>query len=307
MILNDILICVECKVPLQLDMPCENCGRAYRKLNGIPIYLTEANSVFKENDYFLSTKSVNSWKSLIKKIVPSISVNLSRKKVLRSYYNEFYNSFKKVLVVGSGNQKSEFEKQFSHLSNFFFVYVDIDINAEVDLFCDANSLPFRNSSFDFVVVTAVLQHVSEPVVVVQEIYRVLNRGGRVYSEYAFLQHVIEGGYDFSRLTLVGHQRLFNRFSVLKSGIVAGPATLLIWYLENLFLLFFTNSNVRLVIKVLIRIGLFWIKYFDYVLVRFKGASDSASCTYIYASKVDDPIDDKTIIDSYQGNKGLKHV
>lgn len=304
---DDIIMCVDCKTAGLINNTCKSCAREYKILNGVPIYLTKSNTVFREEQYFTSLLDSNYKLINFKKIIPSISVNLSRKKILNEYCNEFKNTKKNILVLGSGNQKSQFKVEYSKFYNLNFVYVDVDINSEVDYYCDAHNLPFIDSCFDLVIVTAVLQHVPNPSLVVEEIYRVLNCEGRVYSEYAFLQHVIEGGYDFSRLTLVGHQRLFNFFTVIKSGLVAGPATVFLWYVENLFILFLPNGYLKLIMKTLIRIPLFWIKYLDYIFVHFKGSIDNASCTYLYAVKQKNSVDDSVIINSYYGNKQLKHV
>lgn len=49
----------------------------------------------------------------------------------------------------------------------------------IDYVCDATAIPVPNGSFDAVLCTEMLEHVPDPVAVVQELARVLNPGGRL--------------------------------------------------------------------------------------------------------------------------------
>ena len=89
------------------------------------------------------------------------------------------------------------------------------------LVTDAHKLPFEDGVFDGVWVQAVLEHVLEPATIVDEIYRVLRRGGLVYAETPFMQQVHERAYDFSRFTQSGHRWLFKRFSEINAGPIGG--------------------------------------------------------------------------------------
>jgi len=187
------------------------------------------------------------------------------------------------------------------------VYTDIDLGADVDIFCDGHDLPFVDGSFDAVITTAVLEHVLYPERVALEIGRVLRTGGVLYSELPFMQQVHEGAYDFTRYSLSGHRRLFRQFAELQSGMAAGPATALVWAIENFALAFFSGRHARLMAKVVVRCLFFWLKYFDYLLVRRPEAMDGASCTFFLGIKSDKPVDDADIIRHYVGAKHLQHV
>jgi SAM-dependent methyltransferase len=188
------------------------------------------------------------------------------------------------------------------------VYSDIDTSAAVDLFCDAHELPFVDQVFHGVIATAVLEHVLYPERVVAEIYRVLVEGGLVYSEIPFMQQVHEGAYDFTRYTLSGHRRLFNQFQEVASGLIAGPATAMVWTIENLALCFAPHHILQLCIKTGVRFLFFWLKYLDYLLKDVPQAMDSASATYFLGSK-NPPLktSDKAIIDRYIGAKRPDHL
>jgi SAM-dependent methyltransferase len=58
-------------------------------------------------------------------------------------------------------------------------YVGVDIDMRPDVFASATHLPFREGSFDGVVMMDVLEHVDDVGSAVGELWRVLNRGGRL--------------------------------------------------------------------------------------------------------------------------------
>lgn len=106
------------------------------------------------------------------------------------------------------------------------INVDPAPTSSAEIFCDGHDLPFRDGTFDAVIVQAVLEHVLDPHRCVAEIHRVLQPDGLVYSETPFMQQVHMKGVDFTRYTHVGHRRLFREFAELESGVVAGPGTAL---------------------------------------------------------------------------------
>jgi hypothetical protein len=122
-----------------------------------------------------------------------------------------------------------------------------------------------------------------------------------------MQQVHEGAYDFTRYTLSGHRRLLRSFREIDSGLVAGPATALVWALENLALACVSRPRLRSLSKVVIRLGFAWIKYFDYLLERRPEAMDGASCTFFLGEKSDCSVPDRDIIARYVGAKHLSHV
>ena len=211
-----------------------------------------------------------------------------------------------VLVVGGGRQRQWLYERLGSGDKVRMVYSDIDVSADVDLFCDGHDLPFVDSVFDAVITTAVLEHVLYPERVAEEIHRVLKVGGLLYSELPFMQQVHEGAYDFTRYTLSGHRRLFNGFAEIDSGMVAGPGTSLVWAIENFVLAFLSRAALRKAAKALMRIAFSWLKYADNLLVNRPEAMDGASCTYFFGRKIEEKIPDVDIISRYVGAKHLKH-
>jgi SAM-dependent methyltransferase len=271
--------------------------------------LRHDNDVFQLDAYIQpAQKKIKRPGGWIVNLIPDPSINLSRERVL-AVLGKLLTTKKpaKVLVIGSGSQRLILENMIGIGEDLQLICSDIDIDADVDLFCDGHELPFVAESFDAVVTTVVLEHVMYPERVAAEIHRVLKCGGFLYSEMPFMQQVHEGAYDFTRYSLSGHRRLFNGFSEIESGMVAGPATTLVWSIENFFLAFVSNSKLRLVIKSIIRLVFAWIKYIDLLLEKRPEAMDGASCTYFLGAKSKEKIRDDAIIARYLGAKHLSHV
>lgn len=312
-ILN-LLACVKCNngkiinaySKVKAYLKCDYCGTAFELSNGIPVLMHPDNKIFEPHNYQNIRKKKQ---SILGNFFPSPSVNLSRKRILYNIESELIKTKLsiKILVVGCGNQNAELNQLFGKYSFIDIIYCDVDPNADVTLFCDAHNLPFINSVFDCVITTAVLEHVLYPEVVASEILRVMKRGAYLYSEIPFMQQVHEGAYDFTRFTMSGHRRLFNLISEIESGLVAGPATAFIWATEYLFISFTSKHSVQKLIKFIIRPFIFWIKYFDYILVRYPQSLDSASCTFLFGIKSENKISDIDIIKNYNGVNITSHA
>jgi SAM-dependent methyltransferase/uncharacterized protein YbaR (Trm112 family) len=288
---------------------CGYCEMHYPVVHGCPVLLRSDNAVFCLEDYKHVPPSVkdNGERRLVN-LIPSPSINLASERILgrvRELLSRRQNAT--VLVVGGGCQRKWLGERLCAGGPIRLIYSDIDVCADVDLFCDAHDLPFIEGVFDAVIATAVLEHVFCPERVAAEIHRVLKVGGVLYSELPFMQQVHEGAYDFTRYTLSGHRRLFNGFSELESGMVAGPATALVWALESFALAFVRRSILRMVTKAIVRIVFGWLKHFDRLLVSRPEAMDGASCTYFLGIKNDDYIPDTDIIARYVGAKHLLHT
>jgi Methyltransferase domain len=200
----------------------------------------------------------------------------------------------RVLIVGGGIVGSVMN-DFYNNPHISIVSFDIYASPHVQFIADAHNIPLPDSSFDAVIIQAVLEHVLEPNTVVSEMHRVLKDGGIVYAETPFLQHVHEGAYDFTRYTESGHRYLFKNFEMIKSGVVAGAGTQLMWAIDNFFRGLFRSKQLGKVIK----LGFFWLQYFDRLIPESYNI-DSASCVFFMGIKVDSQMPLKSIITHYKG-------
>ena len=286
---------------------CQSCLATFPVFDNRPVLIRDDNEIFPLNSYRATYSTQRGNESSLGRLVPGPSVNLARKRVLtilRERLRKVGES--SVLVVGGGRQRRGLDECLSLAAPSAMVYIDIDQHADVDVFCDAHELPYFDRCFDAVVTTAVLEHVLYPEVVASEIRRVLKLNGLLYSEVPFMQQVHEGAYDFTRYTLSGHRRLFNGFKEIESGMVAGPATALVWAIENFALAFVVRSMQRRATKALVRFSFGWLRYFDHLLVNRPEAMDGASCTFFFGLKIEGRVPDKDIVAHYVGAKHVQH-
>ena len=180
------------------------------------------------------------------------------------------------LVVGSGTTTSASNQ----------VNLDIDQFANVDVVASALDIPFNDNTFKLVWNTAVLEHVRDPIRVVDEMYRVMKPGGYVYTELPFIAHFHAYPNDFQRYTMEGLKVLFKNFDVVEAGVCVGPGSAFTAIAADWFELFsfshnrFINGIFRLVPLVLL-----WpLKYADYLLLKNDRAHEVSMGLYILCRK-----------------------
>ena len=301
-----MLRCPRCRSPLkQSDGACacdsRDCaiGAPFPNSRGLPAIVDFDRSVLGQADLSKET-------GVLKRNPPRPLVTFVRRHLLP--YNEragrnaerFLAELRKqsgaptILVVGGGAIGSGAEALYS-APDVRLVAFDLYASENVQLIADAHHMPFAGEAFDGVWVQAVLEHVLEPQVVVDEIARVLREGGLVYAETPFLQAVHEGPYDFTRFTDSGHRWLFRRFELIDSGAVLGPFAQLLWSINQSVRALFRSATAGLVAQLLF----FWLKYLDR-LVPDGEARDGASALFLLARKSASSISPRDAVLYYRG-------
>lgn len=299
------IICPSCNKELasvNKKIICNYCDLLFPTIKEKIVLVSKENQLFPLSDYsenHYNKKITPQNKNFFKNFIPSPSVNLSQKRVLKKLLKSL-SSIKqdyKILVLGCANQKNKLNKIFK--KNNSLILSDISLNSDCNIIFDIHNIPFKSNTFDAVITTAVLEHVYNPEEAVNEIFRVLKKDGVVYSEMPFIQQVHEGAYDFTRLSMVGHHKLFKKFENIEDGIVAGPATALYWSIENLLIAFSSSIVVRNTMKAISRLFFSWVKYLDYIICLNRKSLDGASCTYILAKKSNKIRTALEVIDCYE--------
>ncbi|MFZ2500425.1 MAG: methyltransferase domain-containing protein [Minisyncoccia bacterium] len=90
-----------------------------------------------------------------------------------------------------------------------YVTMDIEPGPNVSIVGSIEDIPADAESFDTVVCTQVLEHVPHPTRAVQEMHRVLKRGGHVVITVPQMNELHEEPRDFFRYTSFGLERLFE--------------------------------------------------------------------------------------------------
>jgi SAM-dependent methyltransferase len=119
--------------------------------------------------------------------------------------------WKKVLVVGVGNDP--YRDLFGELEQYIRMDTFVD-KERVDVVADGHYLPFRQSSFDCIMVIEVLEHLEHPEKFVDEAYRVLNSTGSIFLTIPFMFHEHGDPSDFWRPTRYALENVFSKFSKL---------------------------------------------------------------------------------------------
>lgn len=277
------------------------CGSAFPVVDGVPVLINAANSLFSPDDYVgRSAAAAEPEKPLGRRLLPEITANVA---AARNYarFAELVGArpAARVLVVGGRIAGEGIEALLRHPA-IEVVETDVSFGPRTAIICDGHDLPFADGSFDGVVVQAVLEHVLDPHRCVDEIHRVLAPGGVVYAETPFMQQVHAGRYDFTRFTHLGHRRLFRRFEEVDSGAACGPGTALAWSYQYFLTSFVESAGLRRAVLAFARGTSFFLKYFDRYLVRRAGAIDAASAFYFLGRRAETPLDDRELIKLYRG-------
>ena len=303
----EILACPCCGASLtrnKSELRCTNpaCFSRFPVVGDVPILLNERTSTFQINRYLTPERPgrITALRAQARKYLPRIGANLVAKENYRQFRELLLGNSPdpKVLVIGGAEMGAGMaELQGSSIS---IIETDVVLGSRTQIICDAATLPFVAASVDGVIIQAVLEYVMDPAVCVREIHRVLKPGGLVYSEMPFMQQVHGGKYDFTRLTHSGHRRLYRHFAEITSGACAGPGMVLAWSVQQFFLGFVQLHAAREIVRLGAACSLFWLKYFDYFLIRQKGALDGASGTFFLGTKTDDVLSDQDLLKSYRG-------
>ena len=143
-------------------------------------------------------------KSFLRRLLPTAHRILLIKKII-PLINKLTG---KILVVGAGYWPTI--DQFSKDTSVTFS----DINTsypQVSIYADAHDLPFKDKSFNSLISLEVFEHLYNPNLASEEIYRVLTNNGKAIISIPFMFRIHGNPNDFQRLTKDGIQILFKKF------------------------------------------------------------------------------------------------
>jgi len=233
----------------------------YTLKKGVPVFLDD----LRESSEGLSVDSLDwsrskGWISL-RRIFGAPKANLTQKpRVLKKMVSDKDSL---TLNIGSSSKKA-----YPNSIN-----LDIGLFNGVDVVADGKALPFEDGSFDNVLIECVLEHIDEAEKVINESYRVLKKGGRIFVSLPFMFVFHGSPDDYNRYTMNGLIRRFELagFKVERTGLSSGPGSTLSQTLRYFFANLFSFGS-----RTLYSIGLhvfgwltFWIRYFDLVLNNTK--------------------------------------
>ncbi|MCD6521287.1 methyltransferase domain-containing protein [Candidatus Calescamantes bacterium] len=276
--LPEYLVSPCCKGDLKEEedsLICENCGNIFPIEDGIPILHKEIDDPWKRHqketyDRFMREFSLN---PSLPQIVATdnwglkIAGNL-KVIALRNLLDALIERKGKVLDVGCG--RGEILNKICAHYDMKGVGLDISIEAIKIARCynpltneywvgDAESLPFRDNSFDLVISLDTLEHLSNPLTALEEMVRVLKPGGKllVYTlnkKQLFTWHCFLRLITFRRLGVdKGHlddhdpEKFLDANEVKKLLETKGMTKLKITYFDTFFTLAF-NELLYLILQ-----------------------------------------------------------
>jgi len=280
------LRCVNCYGPINSELRCDRCGTQFeRAATGAPILMTAADRIRfgvllhrdagtrMQAEY--SRRRLKGWKRWLRKLYPPEPVYVNPSAPPLPAARPGLN-----LWIGGGGLE---------LSGF--VNVDVAPVAGVDVIANASRLPFAEASCDSIACLALLEHVSDPERVVEEIHRVLKSGGEAQVVVPFCHPYHPYPADYSRFSRERLADLFKNFSEFESGIRTGPTVTMLTFLTyyvKIFLPVHGGSPVRRALNRIIVGAVGWaifpLKYLDAWMNRLPTAHVLANHLYVIARK-----------------------
>jgi len=166
------------------------------------------------------------------------------------------------------------------------INVDLFPFAGVDIVADATDLPLENESVDFMINTALLEHVRDPQLLVLEMKRVLVKGGVAFCYVPFIVPYHAAPVDFFRWTASGAREFFSAIGDVQIGVGAGPTSAMLWVLQEWLALVLSCGSKTLHDLILLALMplTFPIKWVDRLLEHHQSADKIASGFFIVVKK-----------------------
>lgn len=152
-----------------------------------------------------------------------------------------------ALVLDAGAGEGQFKHYFSHTQ-----YIGLDLAVgdntwnyyDLDVLGDLRQLPFSDQAIDAAVCIQTLEHVNEPMQVINEIGRVLKPGGRLYLSAPMCWHQHQKPHDYFRYTSFGFRYLIenSQMKVIEMRPMGGYFWFLSFNFQMLHVWLFPKPN-----------------------------------------------------------------
>lgn len=136
----------------------------------------------------------------------------------------------RVLNAGCGNRDISAYLKQHHATDV--ENCDIQSSIPDAIICDLTSVPKEAARYDAILCNAVLEHVPNPIAVMQEFHRLLKDDGNLIISVPFLQPYHHSPTDFRRFTIEGLHQLSSQtgFTIKKISAVHSLAQTIGWIL-----------------------------------------------------------------------------
>lgn len=172
---------------------------------------------------------------------------------------------KNGIVLDAGAGECQYKKYFNEQT---YIGIDLAVGEKqwnygnLDIISNMENLPFRDDSFDSILCIQVLEHVKEPQIILNELYRVLKKNGYLYASVPQGWCVHQAPFDYYRYTNYGIKYLLEKADFKVDCI--NPTTGYFGYLANR-LLFFPKFTFWTIKNKFLRLLLLPLELFSYIL------------------------------------------
>jgi SAM-dependent methyltransferase len=175
-----------------------------------------------------------------KNIVTIAKLIFQNKSPIRIFHNIFLETIQiedRVLDLGCGNHSSYLNFIKKNKANIFFAdktikkgknFIKVDLEKKINI---------KDSSFDNILLFNVLEHIHNYQNLINEIYRILNNGGKLEIFVPFMHRFHSDPYDYFRPTHEYLQKIFIKsgFEDIKINIIGlGPFAVISEILHQYF-------------------------------------------------------------------------
>ncbi|NRA96229.1 MAG: methyltransferase domain-containing protein [Planctomycetes bacterium] len=255
MSLRELLVCPVTREPLQQEGSALRTagGRTYELRGGVPILLPDDEPLVVHETELMVREGYQD-------IVQFMIDSLPRDRI--------------VLDVGSGNRDVDDPR---------IVRIDPCLSPHVDVVGDVHALPLPDESIDLVHASAVFEHLKQPFVAAQEIWRVLRPGGYVMADCNFVYPFHGYPAVFFNASAEGMRQLFAQFTELH--LMVAP-----WQMPSFALEAVCNEYLRLFkpqteeedafVQAMRELGRFPVRAFDQRFDQASAQRVAAGTTYL---------------------------
>ncbi len=283
-----LLVCPVTHLPLKIDRKNSRLStpegeRSYPLLEGdVPVLLVDADSMAayaadskKMNDEYKAgfTSVTTQLTKLSQRFMPEFRAEESQQALARVLDQQPDNAL--CISIGGGPRRTR----------DLLVNINVGPYPNVEVVADAHLLPYADHSIDAIYCEAVLEHLSDPVQAVREMFRVIKPGGEVFAATPFMQAYHGYPHHYQNFTLTGHTHLFRSlgFTIIDSGTCLGPLYTMV-NLTSKFIKYFFPNIIALPLMVVWNLFGVLIRPFDLLLNKHKNSHMLASATYLVARK-----------------------
>lgn len=136
---------------------------------------------------------------------------------------EYYKPAMRGVVIDLGGKaiqkRGSFQPPEDPATSWFYVNIAPEIKPNV--LADVTAVPMQNDCADCILCNEVLEHLKNPADCVQEVRRLLHKGGIAFISVPFLYPIHADPYDFQRYSADGLQHLFRDFSSVEITPMGG--------------------------------------------------------------------------------------